>query len=132
MNQETPQYGDVVAHVFASEYLGLQRMVLSGTIPETVGGLGKVTDLQLQENQLTGTLPSEIGQMQSVKGIDFGNNTLTGTVPTQFGALANLDSLLLDANFLSGSIPTEICAAGPREIVRDCAVACSCCTQACT
>ena len=114
-----------------TEYLGLQGTELSGIIPSTIGQLRKLADLQLQENQLSGSLPSEIGQMESIKEINVGNNSLTGTVPTELGQLENLDSLLLDANMLSGNIPNEICALAPREIVRDCTVACSCCPQQC-
>jgi hypothetical protein len=100
----------------------LPNNLLEGTIPNEIGQLEGLTNLDLFQNQLRGTIPAEqIGKLSNLTYLGLHNNKLSGSIPTEIGKLAKLTYLLLDHNKLSGSIPTEIgqLANLPGLILRD-------------
>lgn len=48
---------------------------LTGTIPESIVQLTKLTDLRLSWNQLTGTIPSKIGLLTKLEILDLSINS---------------------------------------------------------
>ncbi|GMP49950.1 hypothetical protein CsSME_00016756 [Camellia sinensis var. sinensis] len=90
------------------EQLNLLSCNLTGSIPEEIGTLSKLTDLYLSRNNLEGLIPSSIGQLTNLTHLDLSSNRLSGPIPSSIGQLTNLTYLNLFSNQLNGSIPPEI------------------------
>ncbi|RWR88639.1 hypothetical protein CKAN_01766600 [Cinnamomum micranthum f. kanehirae] len=73
-----------------------------GPIPEELGNLTKLFDLNLLQNYLTGPLPAFIGNLTDMKYLSFGKNALSGPIPKEIGKLQKLISLY-DSMFLINS-----------------------------
>ena len=67
-----------------------------------------VVRLYLGNNNLTGTLPDEIGNLTALQQLDLSWNNIEGSLPATIGNLKNLDLLAFTKNKLSGDIPTAI------------------------
>jgi Leucine-rich repeat (LRR) protein len=81
---------------------------LAGTIPDWLGGLWNLTDLQLQRNAFTGPIPTSLGNATGLKTLVLRLNRLTGPLPDTFGQLVNLKELFLDNNYITGTIPNTL------------------------
>mmetsp|Transcript_51450 Transcript_51450/g.124220 ORF Transcript_51450/g.124220 Transcript_51450/m.124220 type:complete len:509 (+) Transcript_51450:213-1739(+) len=104
----------------------------SGDQP-VIGGMTKLTHLEIESNFLTGDLPTAISQMPQLVylymrrndmtfNLDFmkagqnrdmfalwlDSNGLTGSIPTEIALMPDLASLSLTNSTLSGPIPTEL------------------------
>ncbi|KAF2291084.1 hypothetical protein GH714_019750 [Hevea brasiliensis] len=88
--------------------LDLSRNKLTGTIPDEVFGLKKLSKLLLLGNSLSGGLPRSIANCQSLVRLRLGENQLSGQIPKEIGQLQNLVFLDLYVNHFSGAIPIEI------------------------
>ncbi|KAI8015564.1 Receptor-like protein 35 [Camellia lanceoleosa] len=86
----------------------LEGCYLTGSIPEEIGSLSKLTELDLPGNNLEGLIPSSIGQLTNLTWLDLSSNRLSGPIPSSIGQLTNLTGLDLSSNRLSGPIPSEI------------------------
>ncbi|KAL7581928.1 hypothetical protein Lser_V15G37573 [Lactuca serriola] len=89
---------------YSLELLELSRS-LKGRIPETLGGLANLRDLDLSYNKLTGSIPESLGRLRFLQVLDLSENQLTGPIPEFLG---NLTQLVLFSNKLNGSIPVSI------------------------
>ena len=70
---------------------------------------GRVTGLRLERNNLTGTLPEALGNLANLEDLDLSSNQLHGPVfPPCWADLFNLRELRLRSNQLSGPIPPEL------------------------
>ncbi|XP_022766176.1 probable LRR receptor-like serine/threonine-protein kinase At2g16250 [Durio zibethinus] len=87
------------------EVLDLRSCNVSGSIPGSLGNLGRLTSLYLCDNNLAGSIPAALGQLRNLKILDLSVNSLTGSIPQSFGLLGNIERLELASNYLSGSIP---------------------------
>ncbi|KAG1328214.1 putative receptor-like protein EIX2 [Cocos nucifera] len=76
---------------------------LSGEIPEGIGDLLALKNLNLSRNHLN---PNSIGGLKSVESPDLSMNELSGTIPQSISTLTSLSRLNLSYNKLSGRIPT--------------------------
>lgn len=81
---------------------------LSGTIPPSIEDLCSLEVLLLHNNQLSGSIPPEIGNLTNLLHLGLHYNDLSGTLPNTITNLINLVILHLKSNKLSGSIPTDI------------------------
>ncbi|KPA14027.1 protein containing DUF1566 [Candidatus Magnetomorum sp. HK-1] len=81
---------------------------LSGTLPEEIGNLTKLIELDLHGNTLTGVLPNHIGDVNTLDIIDLSHNELSGALPSEWGNIQGLLHLKLNNNSLSGNIPSSI------------------------
>ena len=81
---------------------------LAGRIPEALGRLARLRDLNLGINELTGRIPDALGDLVNLYGLYLGFNKLTGTVPPRLGDLSGLIWFDLNANRLTGPIPDEL------------------------
>ena len=89
---------------------------LNGTVPESLGRLSSLTDLNLSTNELTGEIPDELGNLFSLRVLNLRTNELTGEIPDELGNLRNLKVLNLHSNSLSGDIPDLSRIAGLEEL----------------
>ncbi|MDX1583321.1 MAG: hypothetical protein R3338_06935, partial [Thermoanaerobaculia bacterium] len=107
---------------------------LSGPLPEEIGNLSNLVELDLSGNQITGTIPVSIGSMIDLKILrlrdndlrlplpdslftlstleilDLSGNRLEGTVPGKVGSLGGLRSLDISYNAFRGEVPSELAA----------------------
>lgn len=93
--------------------LQLKEVGLTGTIPASLGRLSKLQGLTLAGNTLNGSIPVELGNLSDLRVLNLADNDLIGEIPSQLGQLVNLRELYLDGNSerdtrLTGSIPSEL------------------------
>ncbi len=86
--------------------LGSNRF--SGSIPPELWDLDRLQSLRLGWNQLSGEIPPELGRLTALRELDLGGNRLSGSIPPELGGLGRLQSLRLPRNQLSGEIPPEL------------------------
>ncbi|XP_010247019.1 PREDICTED: receptor protein kinase TMK1-like [Nelumbo nucifera] len=71
---------DVIVNIPSLTQIWLHGNKFSGTIPEGIGQLSSLTDLDLNSNQLVGLIPKSMAGMQLQK-LDLSNNMLMGPIP---------------------------------------------------
>ncbi|CAL5367875.1 unnamed protein product [Camellia sinensis] len=81
---------------------------LEGLLPLTLGNLTQLVELRIYYTNITGPIPSCIAQLKNLVHMDIGDNILIGSIPSSIGQLTNLTYLYLSSNQLNGSIPQEI------------------------
>lgn len=81
---------------------------ISGPIPASLTTLTNLQVLNLFSNNITGTIPNNIGDLINLRSLRLGQNELTGTIPLSLTTLSNLFELELRFNELTGVIPIEI------------------------
>ena len=72
------------------QYLGFYHNVFSGSIPNWIGELTAMTNLDFSTNRLNGTIPQEIGGMANLHHLYLDSNQLTGKIPNMIGNLSDL------------------------------------------
>ncbi len=93
------------ARIDRSSVLNLRDLQLTN-LPESIGSLVHLTELDLSNNNLT-YLPDNIGNMLSLSKLLLENNWLS-TLPHSIGKLTNLKYLRVSINQLS-SLPDSMC-----------------------
>jgi hypothetical protein len=88
--------------------LDLSFCQLSGTIPSSLGALTSLAQLTMGNNALTGPIPSSLGSLTELWFLSLANNTLTGPIPSSLGALTSLGWLALNDNLLTGTVPSSL------------------------
>ncbi|XP_042495106.1 probable leucine-rich repeat receptor-like protein kinase At1g35710 [Macadamia integrifolia] len=90
-------------------HLDLSRNELSGSIPDNIGTLSKLTVLYLSGNKLSGKFPSSLANLTSLTELDVSNNKMSGEIDGYlFTSCTNLTIFSLYGNSINGSIPQEI------------------------
>ena len=69
---------------------------------------GNVVRLKLPFNKLTGPIPESLGNLQKLEELNLYSNQLTGPIPESLGKLQTLERLYLDSNQLTGPIPESL------------------------
>ncbi|KAF3953824.1 hypothetical protein CMV_020762 [Castanea mollissima] len=85
-------------------WLYLSNCSLTGQIPEGLGNLTQLINLELSCNQLTGEIPADIGKLKNLWQLELYSNSLTGKLPVGFGNLTSLANLDMSRNKLQGTI----------------------------
>ena len=81
---------------------------LKGELPEELGYLSELKELDLSDNYLIGNIPSSIGHLQKLTKLNLRNNGFNGTIPTGMYDLSTLEYLNAKDNYLSGSLTNDI------------------------
>ena len=97
-----------LGEMLSLEQLEISGNQLTGLIPSSLGQLQNIEKLVLEGNQLSGPIPAELGQLQNIREINGRFNRLTGPIPPELGSLQNLKLLLLAGNQLTGPIPSDL------------------------
>ncbi|OUM60066.1 hypothetical protein PIROE2DRAFT_14258 [Piromyces sp. E2] len=79
---------------------------LKGSIPEDIGNLMNLEELELFDNKLTGPIPDSLGKLSNLNRLILNKNQLSGPIPSTIGDLKSLTLLWLQENQLT-SIPEE-------------------------
>ena len=93
--------------------LNLERQGLDGVIPAALDRLSGLREPRLsRSNRLTGAIPPRLGWLSDLWLLHLARNQLSGVIPTQLGNLLNLDNLLRlyvqgNAGF-SGCVPPSL------------------------
>ncbi|GJN37402.1 hypothetical protein PR202_gb26353 [Eleusine coracana subsp. coracana] len=78
-----------------------------GSIPEAIGELGLLHQLNLSHNSLTGPIPSQLSQLNQLEALDLSTNKLSGEIPQALASIDFLTTLNLSNNELVGRIPNS-------------------------
>ena len=82
---------------------------LQGQIPPEIGGLSKLSSLQLGRGYaLTGPLPDELFDLPELRYLYLSGFNLGGPLPPEIARLTQLQSLNLSSSGLGGPLPPEI------------------------
>ncbi|KAF3659112.1 aspartic protease precursor [Capsicum annuum] len=92
------------------EILNLNKLVgLTGPIPQSIGVLKNLKEINLHTNKISGPIPECIfTNLTSLSILNLGNNLLTGGISESIGNLQALQRLTLSNNSLTGKIPHSI------------------------
>ncbi|PON84853.1 NAD(P)-binding domain containing protein [Trema orientale] len=85
-------------------YLDLSDNRLSGRIPEWLGQLENLIELNLYDNLLHGPIPLSLHLLQNLEILILGANGLNGTLPESIGQLSALSQLDVGSNYLTGVV----------------------------
>jgi len=88
--------------------LRLDELSLAGRLPQEIGSLQKLVEIDMDSNKLTGTIPSSVGQLEFLEIIDLDKNDLVGPIPASIYGLSALRVIDLDGNSLSGVLSSEV------------------------
>ena len=92
--------------------LKLPKNELSGVIPQSLGRLKNLQQLDLSYNRLTGSMPSSLASLSALRLLVLAYNSLVGTIPASYALLSRLAVLDLGYNSLTGTVPPGVCALG--------------------
>ncbi|KAI6678243.1 hypothetical protein NL676_039039 [Syzygium grande] len=101
------QIPEGIGNLTLLENLELSDNELSGEIPRGIARLGRLSQLELYDNSLTGKLPLGFGNLTSLVNFDASHNRLGGDL-SEIRFLTSLASLQLFENQLTGEIPEEL------------------------
>jgi len=77
-------------------------------LPESVGNMPYLENLDLYGHELTGNLPKDISTLKSIKYLKLNNNKIGGLIPDSICDLPELEILWLQENNFEGNIPSTI------------------------
>lgn len=85
-------------------WLYLTNCSLTGKVPEDIGNLTLLENLELSDNRLTGEIPPTIVKLKNLWQLELYNNSFTGKLPKGFGNLTNLVNFDASQNLLEGDL----------------------------
>jgi hypothetical protein len=85
--------------------IDVSNNVFHGSIPEAIGELVLLNNLNMSHNSLTKPIPSQLGRLKQLESLDLSSNELTGVIPQGLASLDFLGMLNLSDNNLEGRIP---------------------------
>ena len=86
-------------------FIDLSHNSFIGEIPESIGKLNALQQLNFSHNSLTGYIQPSLGNLANLESLDLSSNLLTGRIPMQLADLTFLSVLNLSHNQLEGPIP---------------------------
>lgn len=95
----------VVGGVDRVTYLDLFSLGLDGNLTESFGNLDALETIYLGFNSFSGSLPSSLGRLGALTSLGLNYNAFTSTIPTTLALLTNLRGLHLAGNQLTGPLP---------------------------
>jgi len=87
---------------------GWLQSPLSSWYGVTLDTAGRVSILNLYNNNLVGTMPNSLGNLSDLTDLELISNQLSGSIPASLGNLTKLRYCFLESNSLSGNIPLSL------------------------
>src|SRR5690606_10658926 len=87
------------------QFLSLPNNNLSGFLPDKLGDLVNLTDLNLRSNNIGGNIPSSIGNISNLGALLLDKNSFSGNLPDSISNLSMLQILGVSENELTGTLP---------------------------
>ncbi|KAM7481514.1 hypothetical protein LguiB_006097 [Lonicera macranthoides] len=84
------------------------KVVMKGMERELVKILTVFTTIDMSNNKFEGEIPNYIGKLLSLRELNLSHNKLVGRIPPLLGNLSMLESLDLSFNQLKGEIPQQL------------------------
>ncbi|KAM3306645.1 hypothetical protein P3S67_013515 [Capsicum chacoense] len=78
---------------------------IKGRIPNDVGNLSSLLDIDLSGNNLIGSIPTSIGNLRDLQRFNLSSNKFTGFIGDLIYKLQHLGDIYLGQNQISGSLP---------------------------
>ena len=93
--------------------MSLQQLQLRGdfsqtSIPNTIGNCKELQFLSITNSKLAGSIPEELGECVNLTELHLTDNCIIGSLPSSIGNLSNLNYLDISHNNLTGEIPSSI------------------------
>ncbi|KAL9415412.1 hypothetical protein AB3S75_043660 [Citrus x aurantiifolia] len=85
-------------------WLYLTNCSVTGQIPEGIGNLTQLQNLELSDNELSGEIPAGIVKLNKLWQLELYNNSLNGKLPVGFSNLTNLMNFDVSQNRLEGDL----------------------------
>jgi len=82
--------------------------VMVSNIPEAITVFKNIKTFKVQHNQLTGTIPNKIGNLKHLTELNLGSNKLKGSLPDSFYSLTQLKYVNMDNNMFTGTFSRKI------------------------
>jgi LRR receptor-like serine/threonine-protein kinase ERECTA len=97
-----------ISNAKAIQSLHLTDNGLTGTFPEEILKLTKLTSLFLSFNSFNGTIPTHISKLSNLEEFYAFGNKFIGTLPNEsISKLTKLREFIIPNNFLSGKVPSS-------------------------
>ncbi|KAG9441641.1 hypothetical protein H6P81_017495 [Aristolochia fimbriata] len=96
-----------------SQWRNIKRVILlrnqiQGEIPEYIGNLTSLVELDLSDNQISGSIPESISGLKNLQRLYLSGNNINGGFIDQLCSLRGLEYLDLSSTNLSGSLPKTL------------------------
>ncbi|XP_031099904.1 receptor-like protein Cf-9 homolog [Ipomoea triloba] len=85
--------------------IDLSSNKFEGHIPNSIGELLALRELNLSSNKFTGHIPMSLGNLSMLESLDLSLNQIGGVIPEQLARVTTLEVLNLSHNKLVGCIP---------------------------
>ena len=99
---------DALGHLTLMRELDLDGNQVSGPIPAALGNLTNLQELSLGLNRLSGPIPATLSLLTYLRRLNLRRNELSGAIPVDLGNLFRLEQLDLSDNHLSGVLPSSL------------------------
>ncbi|XP_020538911.1 probable LRR receptor-like serine/threonine-protein kinase At1g53440 isoform X2 [Jatropha curcas] len=86
----------------------LKGLNLAGVLPNELGNLTHLVELDLTRNYINGTIPTSLARLPNLRILSLLANRLSGSIPLEIGNIATLEELVLEDNLLGGHIPPNL------------------------
>ncbi|XP_071931046.1 receptor-like protein kinase 7 [Coffea arabica] len=85
-------------------WIYLSNCSIEGQIPDGIGNLTLLENLELSYNNLVGSIPNGITRLSKLNQLELYTNGLTGKIPVGFGNLTNLVKFDVSTNYIEGDL----------------------------
>jgi len=86
-------------------FIDVSNNAFHGSIPQAIGELVLLNNLNMSHNSLTQPIPSQLSRLKQLESLDLSFNKLTWVIPQELASLDFLGTLNLSNNKLEGRIP---------------------------
>ncbi|MEQ9298225.1 MAG: T9SS type A sorting domain-containing protein [Cyclobacteriaceae bacterium] len=107
-NNLTGTLPDEIGYLLGLKNLDLERNDITGDIPNTIGKLLSLQVLNMPQNQFSGSIPEEMTELVNLEFLQLMENELIGSIPAGLFKMPSLEYLNLGYNDLSGTVPSDI------------------------
>lgn len=103
------QLPESIARMRKLTVLVLSTTSLRGELPEWIGNITSLVDLEMCGNYHVGRIPTSIGKLRNLRRLELYYNLFQGPIPDEIGNLTNLVDLDISVNQLTGVVPEGLC-----------------------